>query len=525
MAQEQQQHLPPRAQALAEKLALLSLDDVLREKHRRSFYAFFVDMFPEMEPGTDYIDAEHQKWLCSLLQAITDGSIENLGIEIGPGYMKSLTAAVAWVAWVWGCRDPGHRFGFSTYADDLTTRDSERCRALIQSPLYQRLYGDKVKLIKWREDKLITSARGLRQAFSVKGQTTGHRVNTWVMDDLLNMVAARSEAERDKVKTHLRAVSSRGQIGKRFCRVIIGQRLHEDDAGAYARKQDWPVLCLPTEYDPSRHCTVYDGTGKLLFTDWRSERGQLLFPEGFGPDKVAQAKVDLLDDYSAQHQQLPVPAEGGVLKTEYIKEYDPAHPPKFGFYFLSIDTAQGTDAKNDTTAICVLGVHRHGIALVDGWTGREAADKVLDYLIGNPEVQIRGFGSLYSPSMTVIEQKDWGKAMLALLEANKRWGWPLKGYVPVVSKDMRAHQAQPFVRRGRLWMPKGHPLTEAAKTQLAVFPKSKVRDLADALVQACIHAEETYTFEASNLPLVVTSARASKSGPTRVTSLFDDDED
>lgn len=475
---------PPQQTQLASLLAgLPSFDEVLRELHRKSFFEFFKYFWPEMEPAAVYIDAKHDKVACDHLQAVYEGVIPELSIEIGPGYGKSIKAAVAFPAWVWGARnDPGCRLGFSTYADDLTTRDSARCRDLIQSESYQRLYSHRFKLTKVREDYLKNDKGGYRVALSTKGKATGYRFNIWIGDDLLNMKDAYTEAGQSVMRVHMKAISTRGQMGKPYYRVIIGQRLHEADAGGYARDNGFTVLCLPTEYDPSRHCIT------PIFSDWRTVRGELLFPAGFGPAKVAQAKFELGPDYSAQHQQMPVPEGGGIIKAEWMRAYPPAEKPVFSHYFASVDTAQGQDSKNDKTALSLHGVFDEGISLEDGWSGRKPAPQVIQML--------KDFGNKYEPSAFVIEQKDWGKALTQLLEADHEFRWRIHKYTPIVSKDMRAHEASPLFFKGRYTMPAGTPLSEQASGQLVVFPASKDRDLADSIIQAALYAQSTYTFGA-----------------------------
>lgn len=468
-------------------LGVPTLDEVIREKHRRSFYDFFIYFWPELEPTAPYIDARHTRVICEHLQAVHAGLIPELAIEIGPGYGKSFIAAVAFPAWIWACQDAGYRMGFSTYADDLTTRDSGRFLLLIKSERYQQLYGHRFKLRKEREDWQTNDQGGYRVALSTKGMATGQRFNLWIGDDLLNLTDSKSDAKREPFKTHLTAIASRGQIGKPYYRVIIGQRLCEDDPGAYAREKGFTVLCLPTEYDPSRHCETHDKHGRLFFSDWRKERGELLFPRGFGPDRVARAKLDYPLDYSAQHQQLPIPAEGGAIKAEYLNTYEPTDAPQFSHTFLSVDTAQGQQGGNDKTAICVHGVHAEGISLIDGWTGRKPAPLIIQML--------KDFCEKHQPACVVIEQKDWGKALTQLLENDPHFPWRIEKYTPVVSKDMRAHEASPFFHRGRYSMPRGTPLSEQAAAQLVVFPASKARDLADSIVQAVIYAQASYTFE------------------------------
>lgn len=511
---------PAAAPRLLKKLpaalaGLPTLDQLQRERHRRSFYEFFKDFWSELEPAAPYIEAPHIEALCDHFQALFEGKFSELSIEIGPGFAKSLVSAVAFPAWVWGpARSPAYRMAFSTYAENLTVRDSDKCRKLISSERYQRLYGHVFRLTKATDDQMKNDKSGLRIAVSVKGETTGHRVNAWICDDLLNMVRAVSPAERKVVHTHLEAVSSRGIVGQPFRWAIIGQRLHEEDAGGWAREQGFVTLCLPTEYDPGRHCVT------PIFEDWRRERGELLFPAGFGADKVELAKKRLRDHgWSAQHQQMPVPRDGGAIKDSDVQYFDRKDRPKAAFYFFSIDTAQGQSENNDKYGVTVWGVFRKGIFLADAWNGRERSGAFIQ--------RVTRMCQQWKPSSVVIEQRDWGKALLQLLEDTPSFRWKLVPYQAVIGKDMRAEQASAFFYEDRVWMERGSPLAEMAMAQLKVFPQSKDRDLADSVIQAALHAQATYTFDS---PLTVEmldyqgGKRASRTAGS-IYAIHDDDED
>jgi hypothetical protein len=47
--------------------------------------------------------------------------------------MKSLAVSVFWPVWTW--LTPGFRWLFSSYAQQLSVRDSLKCRRLIESPV------------------------------------------------------------------------------------------------------------------------------------------------------------------------------------------------------------------------------------------------------------------------------------------------------------------------------------------------------------------------------------------------------
>lgn len=460
---------------------LPNLDDVVREKHRRSFYAFFVDFWSEMEPLEPYTAAPHLKAICDHAQAVMEGRFYDLSVEIGPGYAKSLSLAVALVAWVWGPRKtPGMRFGYSTYESELTKRDSGKCLALIQSARYQRLYGHVFGLKKQREDWISNDKGGFRFATSVGGAATGHRFHVFVGDDLLNAIKAYSDSEREHMMGHLRAMATRGVDMRQYRRIIIGQRLHEEDAGGWARDRGFTVLSLPTEYDPSRHCKT------PIFEDWRRERGELLFPARFGPSEVEKAKEDLGPyGYSSQHQQLPVPPDGGILKRDWFR-LAARHEHKVGFTFISVDTAFTEKKQNDTSALTCWGVHKHGLLLLDAVSGRWEMPELLD--------EIKSFAKQWKPSEVLIEAKANGLSVIQTLERDPQFPFIIIPISPTLSKDARAHAAAPFVYRGHVSLPLAEPITDALLAQAEVFPAGKVRDLADSAIQAWLHADANYTF-------------------------------
>ena len=52
----------------------------------------------------DYIGNWHIDAICEYLEAVTNGEIRRLIINIPPRHMKSLSCSVAWPAWTWAPR-------------------------------------------------------------------------------------------------------------------------------------------------------------------------------------------------------------------------------------------------------------------------------------------------------------------------------------------------------------------------------------------------------------------------------------
>ena len=76
----------------------------------RSDLATFVERaFVELYPDTVYLPNWHIELMASLLEAVLDGCITRLIINVPPRSLKSIIASVAFVAWALG-RNPGLQF-------------------------------------------------------------------------------------------------------------------------------------------------------------------------------------------------------------------------------------------------------------------------------------------------------------------------------------------------------------------------------------------------------------------------------
>ena len=171
-----------------------SLLSVINKKRCEMSLAAFVRMaWHIIEPGQPYIHGWHIDFICSHLEAITDGvTFEEDGsfynrllVNVPPGTMKSLLIGVFWPAWEWGPRNMPHmRYVCASHSQDLAIRDSLRMRRLVKSEWYQGLWGDRVKLTSDQDAKakFETTATGFRQACAFEG-ITGYRGDRVIIDD------------------------------------------------------------------------------------------------------------------------------------------------------------------------------------------------------------------------------------------------------------------------------------------------------------------------------------------------------
>lgn len=170
------------------------------EKYRRSLREFTKASWPTIEPGVPFKNNWHIDAVSDHLQAVVEGDIKRLIINVPPRHMKSISVAVALPAWTWA-HQPHKKFLYASYASSLSIRDSTKCRRLIDSPWYQAHFGDKFNLTDDQNQKqrFENDKTGYRIATSVGGALTGDGGDIICIDDPHNSVEADSSKVREGV--------------------------------------------------------------------------------------------------------------------------------------------------------------------------------------------------------------------------------------------------------------------------------------------------------------------------------------
>lgn len=306
--------------ATAPAPALPLRERVQAELARRSLREFIRQAWHIVEPGVPYVGGWHIDAISDHLEACSRREIRQLLINIPPRTSKSLSVAVFWPCWEW-ITHPEVRWMFASYAQELSTRDSVKCRRIIESDWYRDRWGDRYQLVgdQNMKTKFENDRTGVRMATSVGGSATGEGGDRIVLDDPHKADEAESDAVRLSVLDWWDGtMSTRGNDPRTVVKVIVMQRLHQQDlSGHVLERGGWDQLCLPMEYEGNRIHTV------LGWTDPRTEPGELLWPERFNAASVTQLTRDLGSYRSAgQLQQRPAPAEGGKLHREWFSIVD-----------------------------------------------------------------------------------------------------------------------------------------------------------------------------------------------------------
>jgi predicted phage terminase large subunit-like protein len=429
--------------------------------------------WPHIEPQP-FVPNWHIDAVCDHLEAVLQGHIRNLVINIPPRHSKSLVTCVMWPSWTWGPKNLPHiRWLTSSYAQSLSIRDSVKCRRLIQSPWYQKFWGSRFRLMgdQNAKERYDTDKGGYRLATSVGGSNTGEGGDIIIIDDPHNVQDVESDAVRTSALEWLDGVmSTRANNPKSSAFVIIMQRSHFDDMTGHVLKQGgYELLSLPAEFEPETRCRT------SIFVDPRTRPGELLNPARFGEEEIRVLKVKMgTYAYNAQMQQRPAPISGGIFKTSWWKYYDHI-PEDLEFLYQTWDLTF-----KDTK----------GSARVSGqvWGQRGAnfylLDEVCEHLSFTKTVQAIRSMTEHWPRATAkyVEEKANGAAVIDYLKDE------IPGIIavnPDADKVSRAHAVTPLVEAGNVFLPNPaiRPWVKDFVEELSQFPLAFYKDRVDAFTQ------------------------------------------
>ncbi len=277
---------------------------------------FVREAWHVLEPNQPYVHNWHIDAICEHLEAVTDGLINRLLVNVPPGSSKSLIISVLWPAWEWGPRNrPSLRYLTTAHNDVPVKRDTRKHRDLTLSDWYRGLWPH-VELTRTGETSFANSATGNREGVAF-GSLTSQRGDRLIIDDPHSTETAESPAERLTTTRRFReGATNRLNDQERSAIVVVMQRLHaEDVAGQILKlKMGYVHLMLPMEFEATRACSTSIG-----FTDPRTEDGDLLDPIRFPRPVVENLKRDMgAYAWAGQYQQRPGPREGGLFKRSWF---------------------------------------------------------------------------------------------------------------------------------------------------------------------------------------------------------------
>ena len=219
---------------------------------RNDFRAFLHKVFTTLTPGQNYITSWAVDALAWRLDLVRRGEVRRLIINMPPRSLKSITASVAFPAFVLGL-NPSRRIVCVSYSGDLAKKHSNDFRAVIKSPWYRSTFPrTRIGTFKNSETEIEFTARGFRLATSVGGTLTGRGGEMIIIDDPLKPDDALSEPKRSAANQWFtNTLLSRLDDKRTGSIIIVMQRVHVDDLTGFVLEQspDWEVLSLPAIAD------------------------------------------------------------------------------------------------------------------------------------------------------------------------------------------------------------------------------------------------------------------------------------
>lgn len=252
-----------------------------------------------LEPTTKLVWGNVLDIICSDLEDV----FHNPGFQprrlynVPPGSMKSLLVSVMFPAWVWTI-DPTKSFTGAAHEQGLAIRDARKMRILIESEWYQARWPLKMASDQNAKTSFENEKLGFRQAVPF-GSLTGRRADFLLIDDPISAENANSEAALNESERIFKETLPTRVNNDQSAIIIIMQRLHERDPSglilAHPQKYGYKTLIFPMRFEEDRADPQ----------DWRTQEGELLFPERFSEEAVS-ALEEILGSYGCTPKESPI---------------------------------------------------------------------------------------------------------------------------------------------------------------------------------------------------------------------------
>lgn len=426
--------------------------------------------FRHLNSGTPFDREWSLDAICHRLEQVRRGEIRRLIINMPPRSLKSMTASVAFPAFLLG-HDPTQRVICVSYSDALAKNIANEFRSLIDTQFYRDLFpGTRVSDTKNNESEVVLTARGGRLATSVGGTLTGRGGDLIVIDDPLGAQDAYSDQRRGAANAWFKnTLLSRLNNQRTGAIVIVMQRLHMDDLTGFVTEgnDDWTVLSLPA-------IAVEDEVIDLGRGRSHRRRIEDVLSVRSPREVLNRLRSNLGSDlFESQYQQSPGPPGGAMFKRAWVQRFDA--PPARGRIIQSWDTATKTGPENDWSVCvtCLITYNPDCYFIIDVFRAR----------IGYPELhaKVHELRARYRPGTIFIEDAGVGSA---LLQDPKLYPRPT-ACVAKQSKEVRASMASLRFEKGQIFP----PWLAAFEAELFAFPKAKHDDQVDAVSQFLTHKD------------------------------------
>ena len=448
---------------LEEQLKKLDTRDLARDK--------FMVYAKHVYDG--FIEGRHHKIIAEKLEAIAEGKLKRLIVNMPPRHSKSEFASYLMPSWFLG-RNPKLKIIQATMNTELAVRFGRKVRDLIADPIYAEIFPDTdLKQDSQAAGRWETSAGGEYFAAGVGAAMTGRGADLLIIDDPHSEQDALSSSAYDTAyEWYTSGPRQRLQPGGTI--IIVQTRWSKKDLtgrllGAQARDlmaDQWEVVEFPAIL-PS---------------------GEPLWHEFWKKEELLKVKASLsVGKWNAQWQQNPTSEEVAMVKRDWWQLWEREDTPRLDYIIQSYDTAYSKKETADYSAITTWGVFEpkengeQHLILLDAKKGRWNFPELKEIAVDQNEY--------WEPDMMLIEAKASGAS---LADELRMLNLPVTTFSPGrrkggggMDKTTRMHMVSPIFESGKVWYP-DEKFADEVIEEVASFPNGDHDDYCDSMTMALL---------------------------------------
>lgn len=424
----------------------------------------FIPFVNAVWPG--FIAGRHHKIVAEKLEAVANGTLKRLIINMPPRHTKSEFASYLFPAWFIG-RRPDLKIMQATHTADLSIRFGRKVRNLMDGEDYKKVFPD----VKLRADSKAayrweTDDGGEYYAAGVGGSIAGRGADLFIVDDPHSEQDALSPTALENAwEWYMSGPRQRLQPGGAI--VVVMTRWGEADLTARLLRQQamdpkadqWEVVEFPAILDS----------------------GEPLWPEYWKLDELEKIKASIsASKWQAQYMQSPTSDTASILKRDWWKVWEKEDVPRLQYVIQSYDTAFLKSRTADFSAIQTWGVFfptedsPPNVILLDAKKGRWEFPDL-------KRIALEEY-RYWEPETVLIEAKASG---MPLTQELRHMGIPVVNFTPSRGNDKhsRVNSVSPLFESGLVWRPDTSWAEEVVE-ELAAFPFGQNDDMVDCATQA-----------------------------------------
>lgn len=217
----------------------------------------FMRYFFKLREGNKMLRNWHHYVIEYVLQAVYDGKISRLIVNIAPGYTKTEQVVLNFISRGLAI-NPRSKYIHTSYSGDLAQENSSKIKDTIQSREFQELWPMRTRTDSKGKKRWFTEKGGGMMATASGGQITGFRAGrmepgftgAFINDDPVKPDDAYSTVKRSAINNRFNNTMRSRLAVESVPMINIMQRIHEDDLSGYLLKGGsgdmWHHLVIPT---------------------------------------------------------------------------------------------------------------------------------------------------------------------------------------------------------------------------------------------------------------------------------------